>query len=206
MESNDSKFANFTLSTLKAFLEARSHNVFWQWAAVTCCSCYKMPPNTFFLRTRDLLVSQKTTQRHLSSTLHPLSTVMFATATVVAFIPFRDSRFNFHCYTQREATPTQKSARKCAATSRDFLRETSQSAFTLANQLRWIAQYAILILTNRTQLCHATDLPSSHAQLKGGGGEKGKEAFLHCCHPCSLGTINTIILGGPQSGLTGNWC
>ena len=102
---------------------------------------------------------------------------MFATATVVAFIPFRDSRFNFHCYTQREATPTQKSARKCAATSRDFLRERSQSAFTLANQLRWIAQYAILILTNRTQLCHATDLPNSHAQLKGGGGEKGKEGF-----------------------------
>ena len=40
----------------------------------------------------------------------------------------------------REATPTQKSARKCAATSRDFLRERLQSAFTLANQLRRIAQ------------------------------------------------------------------
>ena len=26
--------------------------------------------------------------------------------------PARNSRFNFHCYTQREATPTQKSARK----------------------------------------------------------------------------------------------
>ena len=57
------------------------------------------------------------------SILHPLSTVIFATATVLAFVLLRDSRFNFHCYTQCEATPTQKSARKCAATSRDFLRE-----------------------------------------------------------------------------------
>ena len=69
------------------------------------------------------------------STLHPLSTVIFATATVLAFVLLRDSRFNFHCYTQREATPAQKSARKCAATSHDFLRERLQNAFTLANQL-----------------------------------------------------------------------
>ena len=27
MEGGDSEFANFTLTTLKAFLEARSHNV-----------------------------------------------------------------------------------------------------------------------------------------------------------------------------------
>ena len=91
-----------------------------------------MPQNAFILQTRDLLVSQKTTQRHFFSTLHPLSTVIFATAAVLAFVWFRNSRFNFHCYTQREATPTQKSARKCAATSRDFLRERLQSAFTLA--------------------------------------------------------------------------
>ena len=100
-----------------------------------------MPQNAFCLRTRNLLVSQKTTQRHFFPTLHPLSTVNFATSTVLAFVLLRDSRFNFHCYTQREATPTQKSARKCAATSRDFLRERLPSAFTLANQLRWIAQY-----------------------------------------------------------------
>ena len=100
-----------------------------------------MPQNTFFLRTRDLLVSQTTTQRHFFSTLHPLYTIIFATATILAFVLLRDSRFNFHRYTQREATPTQKSARKCAATSRDFLRERLQSAFTLANQLRCIAQY-----------------------------------------------------------------
>ena len=80
-------------------------------------------------------------QRHFFHPSIPFPSVIFATATVLAFVLLRDSRFNFHCYTQCEATPTQKSARKCAATSRDFLRERLQSAFTLANQLRWIAQY-----------------------------------------------------------------
>ena len=110
-----------------------------------------MPQNAFFLRTRDLLVSQKTTQRQFFSTLHPLSTVIFATATVLAFVLLHDSRFNFHCYTQREATPTQKLAWKCAVTACDFLHERLQSAFTLANQLRWIAQYPTqsLALLNR---------------------------------------------------------
>ena len=74
-------------------------------------------------------------QRHFFYILHPLSTVIFATATVLAFVLLRNSRFNFHCYTQREATPTQKSAQKCAVTSRDFFRERLQRAFTLANQL-----------------------------------------------------------------------
>ena len=55
------------------------------------------------------------TQRHFLFTLHPLSTIIFATATVLAFVLPRNSNFNFYCYTQREATPTQKSARKCAA-------------------------------------------------------------------------------------------
>ena len=71
-----------------------------------------MPQNAFFPWTHDLLVSQKSTQRHFFSHLHPLSMVIFATATVVAFVLLRGSRFNFHCYTQHEATPTQKSAWK----------------------------------------------------------------------------------------------
>ena len=32
--------------------------------------------------------------------------------TVLAFVLLHNSRFNFHCYTRHEATPTQKSARK----------------------------------------------------------------------------------------------
>ena len=145
MKSGDSEFANFTLPALNAFLEARSRNVSGS-KAKTCCSYCRMPQNAFFLRTHDRLVSQKTTQKHFLSTLHPLSTVIFATATVLVFVLLRDSRFNFDCYTQREATPTQKSARKCAATSRDFLSKRLQSAFTLVNQLRRIAQYTGVVL------------------------------------------------------------
>ena len=65
-----------------------------------------------FFHEISIFVIQKTTQRHFFSTLHPLSLVIFATATVVAFVLLSNSRFNFQCYTQREATPTQKSAQK----------------------------------------------------------------------------------------------
>ena len=75
--------------------------------------------------------AKKQRKDFFSPTLHPLSTVIFATATVLAFVLLCSSRFSFHCYTQREATPTQKLAQKCAATSRDFLHERLQSAFTL---------------------------------------------------------------------------
>ena len=54
----------------------------------------------------------KNNAKTLFSTLHSLSLVIFATATVVAFILLRNSRFNFYCYTQCEAMPTQKSAQK----------------------------------------------------------------------------------------------
>ena len=64
----------------------------------------------------------KNDAKTLFSTLHPLSMVIFATATVLAFVLLRDSMFNFHCYTQHEATLTQKSAQKCLATTPDFLR------------------------------------------------------------------------------------
>ena len=93
------------------------------------------------------------------SILHPLTTVIFATATVLAFVLLPDSRFNFHCYTHRKATPTQKSAWKCTATSRDFLCERLQSAFTLANQLRRITQYSAAVYQsqgNSDMLCFGT--------------------------------------------------
>ena len=66
----------------------------------------RMPQNAFSPWTHDFLVSQKTMQRHFFSILHPLSLVIFATATVVAFVLLHNSKFNFHCYTQREATNT----------------------------------------------------------------------------------------------------
>ena len=42
------------------------------------------------------------TQRHFFPTLHPLYPAFFATATVVAFVLLRNSRFSFHCYAQHE--------------------------------------------------------------------------------------------------------
>ena len=123
----------------RAFLEARSQNVSSnkQYLVARAIGC----PEKHFLHELAIFWSAKKQRKNtFFSTLHPLSTVIFAAATVLAFVLLHDSRFNFHCYTQREATPTQKSARKWAATSRDFLRKRLQSAFTLANQLRWITQ------------------------------------------------------------------
>ena len=121
-----------------------------------------MPQNAFFQRTHNLLFSQKMTQT-LFSTLHSISIVIVATAAVLAFVLLRNSRFSFHCYTQCEATPTQKLARKCTATSHDFLRKRLQNAFTLANQLRWIAQYSD-DLSRKTYVQHSVHKSLYHLQ------------------------------------------
>ena len=44
--------------------------------------------------------------------LTPLTFARHRLSPLVAFVLFRSCRFNFIYYTQREATPTQKSARK----------------------------------------------------------------------------------------------
>ena len=107
MEDSDSEFANFTLPTLKTILEAEC---VWQ-QAVTCCSCYRMPQTHFFHKLVIFWSAEKW-RKDSFSTLHPLFPVIFASATVVAFALLHNSRFSFHCYTQREATPTQKMAQK----------------------------------------------------------------------------------------------
>ena len=72
-----------------------------------------MPQNAFFPWTCDLLISIFfLIFKCFLSTLHPLSPVIFATATVMTFVLLRNSRFNFYCYPQHEAMPTQKLARK----------------------------------------------------------------------------------------------
>ena len=90
-------FANFTLPTLKTFLEAHSQNVFDNKQQLVACAI-GCPETHFFHAFFHLLVSQKMMQRHSFSTVHPLSPVIFATATVVAFVLLRNSRFSFHCY------------------------------------------------------------------------------------------------------------
>ena len=101
----------FYTANFKGIFEGPSSECVWQQAKI-CCSCYRMPQNKKNPRTRDILVSQKTMQRHFFSTLHSLSMVIFATATILVFVLLRNSMLNFHCYTQHEATPTQKSAQK----------------------------------------------------------------------------------------------
>ena len=111
MEGGDSEFANFTLPTLKAFLEARSRNVSGN-KQYLVARAIGYPKTHFFYELAIFWSAKKTMQRHFFSTLHPLSPVIFATATVLAFVLLRNFRFNFHCYTQCKAMPTWKSARK----------------------------------------------------------------------------------------------
>ena len=58
-------------------------------------------------------VSWKNDAKTPFSILHHLSPVIFANTTAVAFALLHNSSFTFHCYIQREPTPTQKSAWKC---------------------------------------------------------------------------------------------
>ena len=77
----------------------------WQ-QTITCCSCYRTPKNVFF--STNSFGQSKIDHRHTHFfILHHLSPVIFANATVVAFLLLHNSGFNFHCYTQREPTTTQ---------------------------------------------------------------------------------------------------
>ena len=124
-----------------------------------CCSCYRMPQNAFFPRTHDLLVSlkrkrkkrkkeKKKTQRHFFSTLHPLFPVIFATATVLAFVLLLNSRFNFPCYTRRRM---QRLLRyRPGSVSCDLSRLLARKikrTLTCANQLRWKCSFRAVSVT-----------------------------------------------------------
>ena len=104
MEGGDSEFAKSTMPTLKGIFKGPWSECVGQQAR-TCCSCYRMPKNAFFLRPRDLLIRSETMQRHFFLLiLHHLSPEVLANATVMAFVLRRNSRFNFYCYKQREPT------------------------------------------------------------------------------------------------------
>ena len=68
--------------------------------------------NYFFHELAIFWLVEKRRKDTFPTILRHLSPVIFANATVMAFLLLRSSRLNFHCYTQREPTPTQKSARK----------------------------------------------------------------------------------------------
>ena len=110
MEGGDNKYTKFTVSILTAFLKARSQNVSGNKHLLLML--YNVPQNAFFpmhSRSSGLL---KNDAKMLLSILHHLSPVIFANAAVVAFVLLHNSRFHFHCYTQREPMPAQKLARK----------------------------------------------------------------------------------------------
>ena len=125
MEGGDSEFENFTLPTLKAFLEACSQNV----------SGYRMPQNAFFPQNRDLHVSQTTMQRPF----FPLS------ITFLHYFLQLQQWWHLYCFAILHSTSIViHSVKQCllrnrpgsdAATSCDFLHERLQRAFTCANQL-----------------------------------------------------------------------
>ena len=73
---------------------------------------WKRTCSHFFSTNSRSSVSWKPKKRHFFSTLHHLSPVIFAAATLVAFVLLGNSRLNFHCCTQREPIHTQKSTRK----------------------------------------------------------------------------------------------
>ena len=82
-----------------------------------------MSQKCIFFHEFTILWSAKKWCRHFFPTLHPHSPVILATATVLAFVLLRLSRFSLCCYTQHEAMPTQKSARQWCC-------NLSQTSFT----------------------------------------------------------------------------
>ena len=163
-----------------SFLEACSQNV-WQ-QAITCCSCYRMhAPKCIFDQPKN---DAKTLFFHSPSPLPG----NFATATVLAFVLLRSSRFNFHCYTQREATSTQKLAWKWCC---DFSRLLAQK------------------ITKGIHSCKPASLncPIGEVILRYGGGDVGSVICVAAMYAGELGTQGSRGLGSelnPGQSVTPN--
>ena len=91
MEGDDSEFAKFTVPTLEAFL---------------------MPKICIFSKQSWSSGQLGNDAKTLFSILHHLFLVILANTTALAFVLLRNSRYNFHCYAQRERTSTQTSTQK----------------------------------------------------------------------------------------------
>ena len=92
--------SNFTPPTLKTF---------WRPVVARAIGC----PQMHFFPTKSRSSGQPKNNANAlpPPPPHPPSPLPgnFCNCNIVAFVLFRNSRFNFHCYTQRETTPTQKS-------------------------------------------------------------------------------------------------
>ena len=110
MEGGDSEFTKFTVATFESFLKARSQSLSGNKKQIVAravgCTSHYFPAthsrcSAYLKNDADIFFYPSSIQ---------LSSVILAKATVVPFVQLRNSRFNFHCYTQCEATPTQKSS------------------------------------------------------------------------------------------------
>ena len=112
-QSSQWKAVTVNSPALKACLKAHSQNVSGN--KQERCSCCRMPKNAAFSPRLNLQSSgqPKTMQGHFYFRIfYHLSLVIFACATEMAFVLLHNSTFNFHCYTHRQPTPTQRSAQK----------------------------------------------------------------------------------------------
>ena len=106
-----------------------------------------MPQNAFLILTNSRSFGQPKNDANtlFFPTLHPLSLVIFATATVLAFVLLHKSRFLLQllyiAWSSAYSEIGPEVTLRHLATS---LRERLQRAFTRANELHWTAQYTRL--------------------------------------------------------------
>ena len=102
----DSEFTKFTGPTLDAFLKARSQNVSGDQQELVARAIGWQKTYVFHELAIFWLAEKRCRLLPLFSSffiLHHLSPVIFANATIMAFLLLHNSTFNFHCYTQCEA-------------------------------------------------------------------------------------------------------
>ena len=96
-------------------------------------------------------------KRRKDTFFHPSSPFLCHAAAVVAFL---NSRFNVHCYTQREPKPTQKSARKwhlrpfATSCAKEYERHSLvQTSFAVPPNKRWMLTAIFCPSCERKQGC-----------------------------------------------------
>ena len=155
-----------TVPTLKAFLAAHSHSV---------SICYWMPKK--YTCICDLMVTWK-------QIFHPPSPsppVILASTTLLAIVPLCNSRFNFHCHTQLEATPTHKtSPKKAAATICDFLQNSFPELPNTLNTFIFFSRLPVFLSNWSVSLSHNQWCASLHSSVL------APTRWQRCYQSCSI--------------------
>ena len=95
MEGSDCELAKFTVPILKAFLKACSQNVSGNKQSLVTRPL-DAEKHFFFWNSQSSGQQINNAKTLFFPTLHHLSPVIVANTTVVAFVLFHNSRFNFH--------------------------------------------------------------------------------------------------------------